>query len=61
MNLNLKIRRIQRSLSQKDLAEIIGVTSQSISDYERGKTIPSYDNMVKISKALETPVQDLFF
>lgn len=61
MNIKLKIKRIEKGLSQKELASIIGVTSQSISEYERGNTMPSYENMKKISKALDAPVQELFF
>jgi len=61
MNLKLKFKRIEKGLTQIQLAELIGATNQTISEYERGRVKPSYDNMVKISKALETPVQELFF
>ena len=61
MNIKLKIKRMEKGLSQKELASIVGVTSQSISEYERGNTNPSYENMKKISKALDAPVQELFF
>ena len=59
--LNIKFKRIEQKLSQKQLADLIGVTSQSISDYERGKTVPSYENMQKLSKVLNAPVGELFF
>lgn len=61
VNLKLKFKRHEKNLTQKELAEIIGVTSQSVSDYERGKTIPNYTNMIKISEILDTPVSELFF
>jgi len=61
VNIKLKIKRMEKGLSQKELASIVGVTSQSISEYERGNTNPSYENMKKISKALDAPVQELFF
>ena len=61
MNLKLKFRRIEKGLTQFQLAEMIGATNQTISEYERGRAKPSYDNMVKISEILETPVGELFF
>lgn len=59
--LNLKIKRIQKGLSQKELAERVGLTNQSISDYETGKLNPSYEVMKRISKELDSPVDELFF
>lgn len=61
MNLRLKFKRIEKGLTQFQLAELIGATNQTISEYERGNIKPSYDNMVKISKVLNTPVGELFF
>ena len=61
MNLKLKICRIKKGLSQVELARMIGVTNQTISDYERGNSKPSYDNMAKLSKALDSKVDELFF
>ena len=59
--INLRVARIKKDLSQKKLAEKLGVTSQAISDMERGVYNPSYDTMMKISKELETSVDELFF
>lgn len=59
--LNLKIKRIQKGLTQKELAERVGLTNQSISDYETGKLNPSYEVMKRISKELDSPVDELFF
>lgn len=59
--INLKIRRIQKGLSQKELAERIGITNQSISDYESGRLNPSYDTMKQISEELDSTVDALFF
>ncbi|MFH5834531.1 helix-turn-helix transcriptional regulator [Proteiniclasticum sp. C24MP] len=61
MNLKLKFRRIEKGLTQFQLAELIGATNQTISEYERGRVKPSYDNMKKISEILDTPVGELFF
>ena len=61
MRLKMKFKRMQRGLSQKQLAEKVGLHYQSISDFERGKSNPSYENMKKISEILETSVDELFF
>ena len=61
MNLNLKFRRIERGYSQKELASMVGVTNQTISNYERNKIRPSYENMKKISKILDSSVDELFY
>ncbi len=58
---NLKIARIKKEMSQKDLAKKIGVSTQAISDFERGIINPSYETMKKISEALESSVDDIFF
>lgn len=60
-NMKLKFRRMEACLSQADLAQKIGVTTQTISEYERGNIKPSYDNMVKIAKVLNARVGQLFF
>lgn len=59
--ISLKIKRIERNLSQKELATIVGISNQSISDYENGRLNPSYEIMGKISKELKTSVDELFF
>lgn len=59
--LNLKIKRIERNLSQKELAKIVGISNQSISDYENGRLNPSYEIMGKISEELNATVDELFF
>lgn len=59
--INLKIRRIQKDLSQKELAKKVGLTNQSISDFETGKSNPSYEVMKRISKELDSSVDNLFF
>ena len=57
----LIIKRIEKNLSQKELAKRVGITNQSVSDYERGKSNPSYEVMRRISEELEAPVDELFF
>jgi putative transcriptional regulator len=61
-NINLKIARIKKEYRQKDLAKIVGSTEATISRLEQGLiTNPRLSLMRKISKALDTPIQELFF
>lgn len=60
-NMNLKIKRIESGLSQTEVARIIGVTNQTISEYERGNLKPSYSNMRKLSELYRASVDELFF
>lgn len=52
MTLNENIRRLRlaRNLSQVDLAKALGVTKQSISNWENDNIQPSIDMLVRLSK-----------
>ncbi|MCB5954264.1 helix-turn-helix domain-containing protein [Enterococcus sp. CWB-B31] len=55
---NLKLIRKERKLSQTQLAEKIGLTKQSIINYEKGNTFPTGNRLAKLLEALEiTPEQ----
>lgn len=49
----------EKSLSQKDLSMITGLTESTISRYVSGERIPRGANLVKLAKALDTTVDDL--
>ena len=53
-----KIReaRISRGLSLAQLSELIGVSSQAISQYERGEIIPNPSILLKIVETLDFPI-----
>lgn len=46
----LKNLRTSKSLSQEDLAEILNISSTAYGHYERGRTIPSTEMIIKLSK-----------
>ena len=54
-----KYRKLNR-ITQEKLAELIGVEINSISSIETGKYFPSPDNLVKIAKALNIEISELF-
>lgn len=51
--------RKEKNLSQDDLAEIIFVSRQSISNWERGATYPDIQNLLLLSKVFEVPLDKL--
>ncbi|MBD2208730.1 helix-turn-helix domain-containing protein [Nostoc linckia FACHB-104] len=58
---NLKSIRTRLGLSQQDLANIAGVTRQTISGVESGQYAPSVAITLRLAKALGCQVEDLFW
>ena len=56
---NLKLARIKKNLTQKQLAELVGVSSSTINRIETGKQILKIDMLNKLAEILEIPVNDL--
>lgn len=56
---NLRRIREQRNLSQEELMALAGVHRTQISEYERGRTAPEVEGLVKLSCALEVPIGSL--
>ena len=49
LNENIKRLRLARNLSQVDLAKSLGVTKQSISNWENNNIQPSIDMLIRVS------------
>lgn len=60
-NLSSKLDKLlkENGLSQKDLAEMTGLTQSAISHYIKGDRVPRGDNLFKIAEALWVSVDDL--
>jgi len=58
---NFKRIRINRNLTQKELAEKSGITRESVGNYERGDRIPPADILEKIANALEISLAPLLW
>lgn len=56
---NLKSKRKQLGLTQKELAEIVGITPKTIQNYEKKKTIPTPALMEEISIALNISFEEM--
>lgn len=57
----LKVARAERSLSQDQLAQLVGVTRQTISAIETGLYCPSALLAFQLASTLQKRVDDLFF
>lgn len=60
-NKKMKIARIEKDLSQEQLADKIGVTRQTISMIEAGKFNPSLQLCISICRALDKTLNYLFW
>lgn len=58
---NLKLNRILKGFSQRQLAKEIGISQPNISRYEKNLQQPSEEVKQKIANILELPIKDLFF
>ena len=58
---NLKTARTQKSISQGQLAELMGIHPTHISRYERNQTIPSVDVVKKFADLLEVSADMLIY
>ena len=62
MNKQLKMARIDAELTQKQLAERVGITNKYLSQLEcGGARNPTKQAMERIAKELNKTVQELFF
>lgn len=61
MTNTLKVERAIHNLTQAKLAEMIGVSRQTVNAIELNKYVPSTVLALKISKIFEKPVNEIFF
>lgn len=58
---NLKKTRMEKGLSQQDLADIVGVSRNTISSIETGQFSPTAKLALVICIALEKKFEELFY
>ena len=56
----LRLLRLQRGLSQKDIAEGLGLTFQQVQKYENGANRVSASKLFEIAALIGVPVSDFF-
>jgi putative transcriptional regulator len=62
MRMKNKIKQLRKSvgLRQEDLANLLGVSRQTIIAIENNKYNPTLQLAIKLAKLLKTPVEDIF-
>ena len=60
-NLKLKAARAAKDLSQEQLAQLVGVTRQTIGMIEAGNYNPSLQLCIAICRALDRTLDELFW
>ena len=60
-NLRMKAARAARNLSQQQLAELVGVSRQTINAIEKGDYNPTIRLCISICRALDKTLDELFW
>ena len=58
---NVKELRMNLGMTQAQLAKLVGVARVSIVSIETGRYIPTIETALRISKALNTPLDQIFW
>lgn len=61
MKNKLKVLRAEHSYTQEDLADIIGVSRQSINAIEKEKFDPSLPTAFRISRLFNLKIEEIFY
>ncbi len=56
----IKVQRAKKDFTQEQLAEIVCVTRKTINTVEKGKYVPSTVLVLKLARALDVAVEELF-
>ncbi len=60
MKNNIRVERAVKRITQQQLAEMTGVSRQTINAIESGKYVPSTVLALKISSVFDKKVEDIF-
>ncbi len=59
--MNLRLARIEKNLSQQELADLVEVTRQTIGLIEKGDYNPTLNLCIKIARTLNKTLDQLFW
>lgn len=60
-NITLKVARVEKNMTQKELAQAVGISRQTMNAIERGEYNPTIKLCRKICRLLEKSLDDLFW
>lgn len=61
MAITIRAARINKGYSQAQAAEKIGISKETLSNYERGKSYPDVLILKRMEEVYDTPYSDLIF
>lgn len=61
IKITLEAARINRGLTQKEVAERLNVTQQTLSAWEKGLREPKISQARKLAKLYDVPLDNIFF
>lgn len=61
LNKALRLMRVFHDLSQKELAEKLGISKSHLSEIEAGKKTPTFELLNRYSKIFDIPVSSILF
>lgn len=61
MAITLKALRVNAGLDQRTAAQLIGVTPETLSNWERGKSFPNVPQITSIEKVYNTTYSNINF
>ena len=59
-HINLKNKRLLNNLSQKEVAESLNISHQSVSKWENGDALPSIEYLPKLAELMNCSIDDFF-
>ena len=59
--MTLRAARVNKGLSQKEAAELLGVSKDTIGNWEKGKTYPDVQQLKKIETLYDIKYHDIIF
>ena len=57
----IKKHRTAKGLTQRDVAEALGITIKSVCAFEKGSTFPSQENIFALAKLLDMSLDEFVF
>ena len=61
MPITLKAARLNKGYDQNEAAKLIGISPDTLSNYERGKTFPDIPTLKKIEEVYNVKYDDINF
>jgi transcriptional regulator with XRE-family HTH domain len=61
INVNLKLLRQAKGMTQADVAGVISVTRQTVSSYESGRTQPDLETLTRLADVYQVDLRDVLY